>query len=66
LLEARFPAAFEFLHPNAVCGSVAYIDDQLDEIVAIYDASLAPMPFDFLRFVTDSAETVDDLEQRVS
>ena len=60
LFEPGFPASFELFHPLVISSGVGYINDELHEIVSINNATVAPMPFQFLRFVIGGAEVIHD------
>lgn len=66
LLQASFPAFFEVFQPLPVLGGIRYVNNNLNEVVAIHNAPVTPVPLNFLCFVAGGTKMVNDLEHSLS
>jgi hypothetical protein len=65
LFETCLPASLELSKPTTVLGSVGDVDDDPDEIIAMQDLAVSPVPFDLLGLVARGPEAIHDLQDRL-
>ena len=62
LLKTNLPSIFELPHPLAMCSRVGDVNNHSHQVISIEDTIVAPVAFDFLRFITGRADVIHDLQ----